>query len=476
MKQLRPPRECVVRIKTTVVVHNTNNTCTRFASLILAVSLLLVMWRGVYGEFYLRRNPNGAPTPPDLGMLPETGATENNATTTRAAVDHEGDPTSKYTTTVNRPGSRALAMQNTTTTTAAAAASLQDMFVDVPRHGAMDAATTDSCHGQRLRFLHVPKTSSTLALYIWHATCFNFTATKLKIKNGLTLFPKLDKCLCYHGGPNKVGVDYHHYYLRDPSIEDAQHSVGMFREPLSRMVSHFNYFYCRPVNPLMPRAWKKLAPDQQLINVANMSKIQSAMSKMLVGKMHDAPDKLTVKNALPLAVQRLRAMPFVGIMECYNESIALFSRTFEYRSPPAPDVKTFREGTHKSDVPHQLALLKEMMARGVVRRDDCELLLYRAAVSLFHQRLRRYNISLQSATCKFDFNVDDYASWPLPPLPSDLFTATSLPPPTTAGVAGESQRLPVEKNLSLDRLRHPHSLAHTNTRVPAARGTQGESR
>lgn len=255
-----------------------------------------------------------------------------------------------------------------------------------------------------VRWVHIPKAGSSFATTIWAYGCpalpLSLTSRlKLNKNNNITEIKAIgqaqrkDKCPCLIG---TVEYTFHHGAL---PLEQVAKAVCIFREPISRLVSafHFNLHIHRMVASTHLRLRKEidalLATGNRtaaLLRFARVPGVLHTQTRMVMNRQPmDHQDKVPSARLTALACERVRKMRFVGLIECFAESVALFRRGFP--AGYAADQTRYRVGSD----PEQHALdLQLIRAQGLHDKQDETV--YRVAATRFQADLRPSAIVPQS--------------------------------------------------------------------------------
>ena len=286
-----------------------------------------------------------------------------------------------------------------------------------------------------LRFFHVPKAASSFAPFVWAHTC-DLPLSMLQLKREESVLrdrtnlswaqqpDNLRRCRCYMRGPGHSGrprlfSDYHHAPLR--SATEAQHAAGLFRQPLARLVSNARYDLdyrwnrstveqrleayvqrrhlrakgagrrgrLRRVREL--RAFVRSERDEELLEIGKRQ--IGVAANMLIGREPNSHNRLPLIESEKMeAVRRVEAMAFVGLIECFNESVTLFQRRFT--GALHVPTQTYRvTPSNRRQIRRDRALLQSNFS------DPADELVYATAARLFHRRRAEAGIPVASAAC-----------------------------------------------------------------------------
>lgn len=287
-----------------------------------------------------------------------------------------------------------------------------------------------------LRYFHVPKSASSFAPFVWAHTC-DLPLSMLQLKREESVVrdrtnlswaqqpDNMRRCRCYLRGPGRSGrprllSDYHHAPLR--SATEAQHAAGLFRQPLARHVSNVRYDLdyswnhstaeqkleayvirrhlrakgagrrgrLRCVREL--RAFVRSGRDETLLELGERQ--IGVAANMLIGRSAAVPYRLPLNESERLeAARRVEAMAFVGLIECFNESVTLFQRRFTGALHVPTQTYRVTPSTNRWQVRRDRALLQSYFS------DPADELVYATAARLFHRRRAEAGIPVASAAC-----------------------------------------------------------------------------
>jgi len=208
------------------------------------------------------------------------------------------------------------------------------------------------------------------------------------------------KDVFWYFGPKCVDPG-NHRWISNYDFQKWQGSfVGMFRDPLSRMVSAFNHFAGSDFNSSeMPSFYKHT---------------QGTITKLLSGRLGHVPLFCSFSYAnncsstsdnrsedcekclepaaadLPVALDRLKGFAFIGLLEHFAMSVCLFHAMFGGTCHPV-EFANMREGVENND---KESLYKQL--EGL--EDPQDTAVYDAASKIFWENVDMFNIS--NHTCR----------------------------------------------------------------------------
>ena len=306
------------------------------------------------------------------------------------------------------------------------------------------ACTVCRAAGGPIRYLHIPKSGSVLAPWVWAFGCPNLPTEQLVLrkKNHHSSVTAVRSqlydysCPCLLGGAASAEAEFRHRALpENRSSPGVRGAVALFRSPLARAISAYDYdMHAHEIYPAVRHDMTRLVSDAgkacsgcnrtekrmaQLLTFANVSFVKHVATKMLLGKHPSAIFHPTASH-IAEAVGRVALLRFVGLLECWNETTRLFERALFQRPQTAPSgggsggLSGMHSEDHELDrltrhPPHQWFRTSNtqqwerrmerdaMLASGYT--DEADEAVYRAAVSRFGAELRALNISAESEEC-----------------------------------------------------------------------------
>jgi len=258
-----------------------------------------------------------------------------------------------------------------------------------------------------MRYVHIPKAGSSFAGHVWAYGCpsMNFTQWELRPGNNgshvttnltfVLLGERMHKCTCLVGS---VKGTFHHEPM--PGTQ-AKLSVGLFRRPIDRVVSAYHYdLHAHGVAQAAHAAMKAKVVSMtnrsdKLLTFARFVPATHVQTKMVLGMKPSASVQIT-RSQTSLACQRVEQMLFVGLVECFDESIALFHARFPGSMYPEKTT-VYRQRVVDAADEHGRSDAQLLREGGYSDpRDDA---VYIAAAHRFHTALAVQGIEVQSQTC-----------------------------------------------------------------------------
>jgi hypothetical protein len=224
-----------------------------------------------------------------------------------------------------------------------------------------------------LLFVHIPKTGGlTLqAAFRWRHRRFpSRTLRYSALDRPLQEFERVPP----DTRANVTVVYGHFYYGLHKHIPRECQYVTILREPVSRVVSLYNYVVRAPEHSLHELVTtSKISLDQYVRDGLSPTQVENGQTRQLAGMWWPGdPDEKT----LALAKSNLEGFLAVGLMERFAESVALLWRALGWRFPIYQNRNV--TGTPPSPISEEAAAL-------IRERNALDLELYRYAESLFAQ-------------------------------------------------------------------------------------------
>jgi len=266
-----------------------------------------------------------------------------------------------------------------------------------------------ACDQGLVRYFHIPKTATSFISTLWAYGC---PQTPMAVRQSLTASTEgnlnigkmvyqqtLGHCRCMHGD---IGLTFHHQPLRADEVNLA---VGLFRTPLDRLVSA--YHYDLHVHGLAEAAHRELLSLVRkelngshreseakgrlmaLHRFASWPGVAHVQSKMLLQYQPASRIHLSPVMAAQ-ACDHVWKMQFVGLTECFAESVLLFQRRFPARY--------IQNGTHthfrKSASADELVNSDRELLRTSGYHDAPDEAVYRQAARRFFGELRQFGADI----------------------------------------------------------------------------------
>lgn len=240
---------------------------------------------------------------------------------------------------------------------------------------------------EKIVFFHIPKTGGT-----------TINAALLKNFRAEEVFNCYDNSISVNSSGTLARYRFFSGHFDLPNvtlIPGKKKIISFFREPISRLVSHY-YFYraIRPelvanLNHRFPALAHKYSlreffesPEIRL----HRSDVDNLMTRMLTGNYTDE-----AMDILPLALKALNDLSVFGIMERYDESVKLI---FNYLNLPLPDQLQSLNGLNQMMVsePDMRPIAKEPLTDEVVNSMhdliEADQIVYAEALKLFKKRVQ----------------------------------------------------------------------------------------
>ncbi|KAL1508651.1 hypothetical protein AB1Y20_004747 [Prymnesium parvum] len=193
-----------------------------------------------------------------------------------------------------------------------------------------------------LRWLHIPKCGSTLALTIirlscplevpaWHAVYMALRGGRLDVRFSHAVRPHASPRRTRCGGQLQLPLAGHR-----PVASTERALASMFRRPAQRLISAFlDNYHAWGLPAAERRAMKAAAPT--IAAFARYPGVAGCMAKMLAGRacaeaLEEGEKPAVLARAL--AVLRSERMAFVGLVERWGTSICLLHHTLGRGSQP----------------------------------------------------------------------------------------------------------------------------------------------
>ena len=204
-----------------------------------------------------------------------------------------------------------------------------------------------------MRYFHVPKAGSSFAPTVWAYSCarlpfrtLELHARNLSLGSAVNLHDmheaqRRGECPCLLGS---LDLTFHHAALKGE--QDVLDAVGLFRSPVERVVSEFNYglhaHMIRDDNAMQSAVMSSNERAKQLATFARWPGISHAQTRMLLG--HEVSAAYTpTAGEVERACHRVQRMKFVGLLECFTESVDLFKQMFPSRYSGSEDTIHYRD-------------------------------------------------------------------------------------------------------------------------------------
>ena len=207
-----------------------------------------------------------------------------------------------------------------------------------------------ACEQGLVRYLHIPKAATSFISTLWAYGC---PQTPMAVRQSLTASTEgnlnigkmayqqtLGHCRCMQGD---IGRTFHHQPLGSREVNLA---VGLFRVPLDRLVSAYHYdlhvhglaeaehsellsLVSRDLNGSHAESEAK-GRLMALQRFASWPGVAHVQSKMLL--QHEPASRVRLSpDMIVQACDHVWKMRFVGLTECFAESVLLFQRRFPAR-------------------------------------------------------------------------------------------------------------------------------------------------
>ena len=139
------------------------------------------------------------------------------------------------------------------------------------------------------------------------------------------------------------------------------------------------------------RAFVRSERDEALLEIGKRQ--IGVAANMLIGREPQSHNRLPLNESERLeAARRVEAMAFVGLIECFNESVTLFQRRFT--GALHVPTQTYRvTPSNRRQIRRDRALLQSNFS------DPADELVYATAARLFHRRRAEAGIPVASAAC-----------------------------------------------------------------------------
>ena len=286
----------------------------------------------------------------------------------------------------------------------------------VARRGCRSASpalrmATPVCPRGCVRYLHVPKAGSSFAPMLWAYSCPQVQSRWLELResspsssrrlstdlNAAERNYRQGRCPC-------LSTDLRFSYKHQPLMKqrDVRDAVGLFRWPVERVVSAFNYdlhaHRQTEQNASEMRAAVRSKADRanQLITFARWPGVPHVQTKLLLGH-HASEDFRPTAASVEKACTVVRHMKFVGLLECFAESTALFKAQFPSRYTGGEADRHYRAGNSSNETVARDADM--LLARGY--RDEPDERVFCAAAARFGEQLAQHRPQIEvSSRCR----------------------------------------------------------------------------
>jgi hypothetical protein len=164
-------------------------------------------------------------------------------------------------------------------------------------------------------------------------------------------------------------------------------NVNILREPVARVVSHYDYIRRTPTDPRYDSV--KNATLEEFTEKLNLGKFGKNMQTYRVAKIAQFDiDRFTPEEMLEIAKQSLDQFAFVGILEKFQESLFLLSYIFGWK----PIYNSRKENASKK--PKTKAELSPQTLEIIQAQTQLDRVLYEYAQNIFEQRLAEMKTAL----------------------------------------------------------------------------------
>ena len=240
----------------------------------------------------------------------------------------------------------------------------------------------------KLFFLHVPKTAGS-----------SFTRILKSLYDEADIFhqmdtPSLIQLLASGDHHHRLYIG-HYYHEALDRFPVKPRVVTFLRDPRERVISHYYYYQKQS-----PEAVEKMAPwDKVIVDLTrkysfddfislDMPEVEQAFSNVQVRHIGTNTDDLVPADEsgrtalVEKAMANLKAMDYVGIVEHFDDSIALFCRQFEL----SDDIKPVSVNVNKSR-PQPRGEVSVFDSNPIARgRVELDQQLYDLGLTLFRER------------------------------------------------------------------------------------------
>jgi hypothetical protein len=247
--------------------------------------------------------------------------------------------------------------------------------------------------GDKLVFLHIPKTAGS-----------SFTHILKSLYDDSQIFHRMDGDelieLLSQGRDDFRLYIGHYSYNVVPLFQVRPRLVTFLREPRNRILSHYHFYRAQSQEAVSAMAeWDKRLVDltrqyafEDFISL-DLPEIEQGFANVHTRQLAFSTDYPMLQNAaarkalLGNAIAHLDSLDFVGIVECFDESLTQFRRLFGLSAAMEPvALNVNRRGSEQEDDVLEIFHTSEVARRRV----ELDLALYERGLALFDaQRAQR---------------------------------------------------------------------------------------